>query len=59
MTEFELEANAQMHWDSPGTWNFEKLHLELKYLGRNPAEARLMNDRHCEGELVWERVGWL
>ena len=33
--------NAQMHCELPGTWNFEKLHLELKYFGKNDAEARL------------------
>ena len=32
---------AHMHWEPPGTWNFEKLHLELKYLGRKDADARL------------------
>jgi hypothetical protein len=32
---------AQMHCEPPGTWNLEKLHLELKYLGRNVADANL------------------
>lgn len=30
-----------MHGEPEGTWNLEKLHLELKYLGRKVAEARL------------------
>jgi len=32
---------AHIHWELPGTWNLQKLHLELKYLGRNDADARL------------------
>lgn len=30
-----------MHWGPPGTWNLQKLHFELKYLGKNVADARL------------------
>ena len=41
ITELESDANAQIHCDWPGTWNFEKLHFELKYFGKNPADARL------------------
>lgn len=33
--------NAQMHLVLPGTWTLEKLHLELKYLGKNGAAANL------------------
>jgi hypothetical protein len=40
-TEFASEPNAHIHCDPPGTWNLEKLHFELKYLGRKLAEARL------------------
>lgn len=32
---------AQTQGDPEGTWNLEKLHLELKYLGRKLADARL------------------
>ena len=41
MTELESAPKAQMHWEPPGTWNLEKLHVELKYLGRKLAEASL------------------
>lgn len=45
MTELVSAPKAQMHWALLGTWNLEKLHLELKYLGRNVADARLTKDR--------------
>lgn len=41
MTAFGSVPKAQMHGEPEGTWNLEKLHLELKYLGRKPAEAKL------------------
>jgi len=33
--------NAHMHCGPPGTWNLQKLQLELKYFGRNVADAKL------------------
>lgn len=41
MTAFGSVPKAQMHGEPEGTWNLEKLHLELKYLGRKVAEAKL------------------
>lgn len=40
-TAFGSVPKAQMHGEPEGTWNLEKLHLELKYLGRKLAEAKL------------------
>ena len=34
-------AKAQIHGVLPGTWNLEKLHVELKYFGTNGDAARL------------------
>lgn len=45
MTEFVSAPKAQIHWALLGTWNLEKLHLELKYFGRNVADARLYKER--------------
>lgn len=36
---------AQTQGDPDGTWNLEKLHLELKYLGRKLADARLQRGK--------------
>ena len=41
MTVLGSDPKAQIQCDPPGTWNLEKLHLELKYLGRKLADARL------------------
>lgn len=41
MTELGSVPKAHTHGEFDGTWNLEKLHLELKYLGRKLAEARL------------------
>jgi hypothetical protein len=30
-----------MHWVLFGTWNLQKLQLELKYFGKNDADAKL------------------
>jgi len=35
------DPKAQTQCEPPGTWNFEKLHLELKYLGKKLADAKL------------------
>ena len=43
---------AQIHCEFPGTWNLEKLHLELKYFGRNDAEARLQANTDMEAWFV-------
>lgn len=48
MTVFFSVPNAQTQCGSPGTWNLEKLHLELKYFGRKLcAEARLTKRDKC------------
>ena len=41
MTELGSVPKEHTHGEFDGTWNLEKLHLELKYLGRKLAEARL------------------
>ena len=42
--------NAQTQCGTPGTWNLEKLHLELKYFGRKLcAEARLSEEDKMTG----------
>jgi hypothetical protein len=41
MTAFCSVPKAQTQGEPDGTWNLEKLHLELKYLGRKLADARL------------------
>lgn len=33
--------NAHIQCEPPGTWNLQKLQLELKYFGKNVADARL------------------
>jgi hypothetical protein len=33
--------NAHIHCGPPGTWNLQKLQFELKYFGKNVAEAKL------------------
>ena len=52
---------AQIHCELPGTWNLEKLHLELKYLGRKDADARLRHKTSREafrsGGAVLEYMG--
>lgn len=37
---------AHTQGEPEGTWNLEKLHLELKYLGRKLADARLQREGH-------------
>ena len=46
MTALGSVPKAQTQGDPEGTWNLEKLHLELKYLGRKLAEARLQREEH-------------
>mgnify|MGYP006989451336 CR=1 FL=1 len=41
MTDLLSWPNAQILLGPPGTWNLQKLHLLLKYLGRNVADAKL------------------
>lgn len=41
MTALGSVPKAQTHGEPEGTWNLEKLHLELKYFGRKLAEAKL------------------
>lgn len=41
MTALGSVPNAHTQGDPEGTWNLEKLHFELKYLGRKLAEAKL------------------
>lgn len=40
-----------MHGEPEGTWNLEKLHLELKYLGRKLAEAKLKGRKKKKKEM--------
>lgn len=41
ITELESAPKAQRHLAPPGTWNLEKLHVELKYFGRKLADPIL------------------
>jgi hypothetical protein len=45
MTELLSAPKAHMHCGPPGTWNLQKLQLELKYLGKKVADARLKEVR--------------
>lgn len=45
MTALGSVPKAHTHGEPEGTWNLEKLHLELKYLGRKLAEAKLQRQR--------------
>lgn len=49
MTALGSVPKAHKHGDPDGTWNLEKLHLELKYLGRKLADAKLQRRRHSQG----------
>lgn len=44
MTAFGSVPKAHTQGEPEGTWNLEKLHLELKYLGRKLADAKLHRD---------------
>lgn len=41
MTALGSVPKAHTQGEPDGTWNLEKLHLELKYLGRKLADAKL------------------
>lgn len=45
MTALGSVPNAHTQGEPEGTWNLEKLHLELKYLGRKLAEAKLQREQ--------------
>lgn len=45
MTALGSVPKAHTQGEPEGTWNLEKLHLELKYLGRKLAEAKLQRQR--------------
>ena len=51
MTAFGSVPKAQMHGEPEGTWNLEKLHLELKYFGRKLADAKLWGQGRKERKL--------
>lgn len=46
ITAFGSVPKAQTHGEPDGTWNLEKLHLELKYLGRKLADAKLQETKY-------------
>ena len=48
MTALGSVPKAHKHGEPEGTWNLEKLHLELKYLGRKLADAKLQRERERE-----------
>lgn len=54
MTALGSVPNAHTQGEPEGTWNLEKLHLELKYLGRKLAEAKLQRG---EGERAAGQIG--
>lgn len=47
MTALGSVPKAHTQGEPEGTWNLEKLHLELKYLGRKLAEARLQRNKQA------------
>lgn len=53
MTEFGSVPKAHIQWDPPGTWNLEKLHTELKYLGKNEADAKLEAQKEKYDVSLW------
>lgn len=55
MTALGSVPKAHTQGDPEGTWNLEKLHLELKYLGRKLADAKLPREtKRDSGTLhVW------
>lgn len=44
MTALGSVPKAHTQGEPEGTWNLEKLHLELKYLGRKLADAKLQRE---------------
>lgn len=53
MTALGSVPKAHTQGDPDGTWNLEKLHLELKYLGRKLAEAKLQRKEPNQIEYAW------
>lgn len=55
MTALGSVPKAHTQGDPEGTWNLEKLHLELKYLGRKLADAKLdkEGDTRLSGLSFW------
>lgn len=53
MTALGSVPKAHAQGDPDGTWNLEKLHLELKYLGRKLAEAKLQREEPNQLEYAW------
>lgn len=45
MTALGSVPKAHTHGEPEGTWNLEKLHLELKYFGRKLADAKLQRKK--------------
>ncbi|MED6278658.1 hypothetical protein CHARACLAT_026180 [Characodon lateralis] len=45
MTALGSVPKAHTQGEPDGTWNLEKLHLELKYLGRKLADAKLQRQK--------------
>lgn len=56
MTALGSVPNAHTQGEPEGTWNLEKLHLELKYLGRKLAEAKLQREQR---DTLEQRAGAL
>lgn len=54
MTALGSVPKAHTHGEPEGTWNLEKLHLELKYLGRKLADAKLQ--RKGNKTRMWGRT---
>lgn len=50
MTAFGSVPKAHTQGEPEGTWNLEKLHLELKYLGRKLADAKLQREGHTSNQ---------
>lgn len=53
MTALGSVPKAHTQGDPDGTWNLEKLHLELKYFGRKLAEAKLQRKEINQWEWRW------
>lgn len=53
MTALGSVPKAHTQGDPDGTWNLEKLHLELKYFGRKLAEAKLQKKETNQWEWRW------
>lgn len=58
MTALGSVPNAHTQGEPEGTWNLEKLHLELKYLGRKLAEAKLQRGEREQRDGLEQRAAW-